>query len=103
MHPFGLNILGVGAVIADVWVGKGNDLLAIAGIGQDLLVAGHGRIEHDLADRGAWRSNGIADIDRAVCEGQNGRGGSSLERQKHWVLRLVYGCAQASSRTVLGG
>ena len=44
----------------------------------------------------------IANIDRAVCERQNGGRGGSLERQKHWFLRVCYGYAQARSRTILG-
>ncbi len=46
-------IFCVGAVIADVWIGKRDDLLAIAGIRQDFLVARDGGIENHLARCGA--------------------------------------------------
>src|SRR5690606_8608176 len=39
----------VGAVVADVRVGEGDDLPRVAGVGQHLLVAGEHRVEHDLA------------------------------------------------------
>jgi hypothetical protein len=48
-------------------------------------------------------SYGITNIDRAVCERQDGGWGSSLERQKHWFLRMGCGCAQTRSRNALGG
>ena len=47
----GLDVLGVGADIADMREGEGDDLPGIGGIGHDLLVAGHRGVEADLADR----------------------------------------------------
>ena len=53
----GLIVLAVGAVVADVGTGEGHDLPGIRGIGDDLLVAAHGGVEHQLAggDRTARR------------------------------------------------
>ena len=96
MDLIGFDVFRVDAVVADVGIGKGDDLLAVARVCQDFLVAGHGRVEHDLSDGRANRSNGISNKHRAVCERQNGCGGGSLERQKHWVLRIVNGYAQAN-------
>ena len=42
-------IFGVGTGVADVWIGKGNDLFAVGRVGQDFLIAGHGSVEHDFA------------------------------------------------------
>ena len=42
-------IFNVGAGIADVGVGEGNDLFAVGRVGQDFLIAGHGSVEHDFA------------------------------------------------------
>ena len=42
-------VFGVGAGIADVGVGEGNDLFAVGRVGQDFLIAGHGSVEHDFA------------------------------------------------------
>jgi hypothetical protein len=83
-------------VVADVRIGERDDLLAVTGVGEDFLVAGHGGVEHHLADRGAGGTDRIADKDRAVCERQDGGREFSLERQKHWVLRMDCGYAQAS-------
>ena len=66
------NVFGIDAVITDMGISEGDDLLAIARIREDFLVAGHGGVEHHLADRGARSSNRIANKDRAVCERQNG-------------------------------
>ena len=44
----GLLVLGVGAGIADMRIGQGDNLARIGGVGQDLLVAGHGGVEHHL-------------------------------------------------------
>src|SRR6516165_7882444 len=46
-----LNVLVVGADIADMREGEGDDLPGIGRIGQDLLIASHRGIEADLADR----------------------------------------------------
>ena len=51
-HVDGLDVLLVGADIADVGKREGDDLPGIGGIGQDLLVSGHGGVEADFADRG---------------------------------------------------
>ena len=39
-------------------------------VGQDLLVAGHAGVEHDLAERLAARAEAAAGEDRAVFQGQ---------------------------------
>ena len=51
-----LDVVLVGADIADMREGEGDDLPGIGGVGEDLLVAGHGGVEADLADRVCrWR------------------------------------------------
>ena len=72
------DVFGIDAVVADMRVSEGDDLLAVARVREDFLIAGHGGVEHHLADRGAGRSNRIANKDRAVCERQNGGRGISL-------------------------
>jgi hypothetical protein len=66
VHAVRLDILGIGAGIADVRVGKRDDLPAVARIGQDLLVAGHRRVEHDFADGMAGGADGEAAKDRPI-------------------------------------
>ena len=46
----------VRADIADMGKGEGDDLAGIGGIGQNLLIAGHRRVEADFADRRAGRA-----------------------------------------------
>jgi hypothetical protein len=49
----GLVVLGVGADIADMGEGEGDDLPGEGRVGHRLLIAGHARVEADLADAGA--------------------------------------------------
>jgi hypothetical protein len=68
-----LRILDVRADIADVRKGEGDDLAGVGGIGQNLLIARHGRIEAHLADRGADRAEPAARDDRTISEHKTGR------------------------------
>ncbi len=51
VNPGGFDILFIDAGIADMRVSESDDLAAIAWIGEDFLVAGHGGIEYDFASR----------------------------------------------------
>ena len=52
-----LDVLGVGADIADMREGEGDDLPGVGRVGQRFLIAGHAGVEADLADRRGrcWR------------------------------------------------
>ena len=50
-HVHRLDVFVVGADIADMREGEGDELAGIGGIGEDLLIAGHRGVEADLADR----------------------------------------------------
>ena len=50
-RPARLDVLVVDAVVADHRVGHADDLPPVGGIGEDLLVPGHGGVEDDLARR----------------------------------------------------
>ncbi len=69
-----LDVLEIGADVADMREGEGDDLAGIGGIGDDLLIAGHRGVEADLADRLACRADALAPKDRAVGQRQRGRG-----------------------------
>ena len=58
----------VDAVVADLWRGHAEDLTAVGGIGEDLLVAGHRGVEAHLARHGAGGAERLADVDGAVFE-----------------------------------
>ena len=49
VRPPAFDILGIHAVVADLRVGHRDDLAAVTGVGEDLLVAGHRRVEADFA------------------------------------------------------
>ena len=67
MDFLGLHVFPVDAIVADVRIRQGDDLAAVARVGEDFLIAGEGRVEHDFADGGASGTDGIAEKDRAVC------------------------------------
>src|SRR5262249_22220104 len=69
-----LDVLGIGADIADMREGEGDDLPGIGRIGQDLLIAGHRRVEADLADRDARGARARSFDDRTVGEHEQCRG-----------------------------
>ncbi|MNQ75370.1 hypothetical protein D3C85_901650 [compost metagenome] len=71
-HAIGFGVFRRGAGIADVGVGQGNDLLGIGRIGKDFLIAGHGSVEHYLADGMAIGPNGFAAKNAAVGKREYG-------------------------------
>ena len=71
-HVDRLDVLVVGADIADMGEGEGDDLAGVGGVGEDLLVAGHRGVEADLARRVADRADAAAFEAGAVLEDQEG-------------------------------
>jgi hypothetical protein len=81
-----LDVLDVDPDIADVREGEGDDLGHVGGVGEDLLIAAHGGVETDLADRLADRADPIALQDGPVGQGQDA-GGPGHELIGHgWSL-----------------
>ena len=78
----GFDVLVVGADVADVGKGEGDELAGVGGIGQDLLVAGHRGVEHELTDHGAPSAQSLADERRAIGE-HEGSGCSAAEGGGH--------------------
>jgi hypothetical protein len=76
------DILVIGADIADMREGEGDELAGIGGIGNHLLIAGHRGVEDQLADHGAGGTDRLAVKDRAVGEHQ-GRGGKGSTCRLH--------------------
>ena len=68
-----LDVFVVGADIADVGKREGDDLPGIGRVGEDLLIARHGGVEADLADRVAGRAEAKALEHRAVGQHQKRR------------------------------
>ncbi len=101
-----LDVLGVDAVVADLRVGHRDDLAAIAGIGEDLLVAGHRGVEADLAvdfargaERGAGEDGSVfqSEFCGHACKGIQG---SRVERRGSdaMVREWGFGLQAANSR-----
>ena len=67
-----LDVLGVGADIADMREGEGDDLAGIGGIGKDLLVAGERGVEAHFRDRRSGGAEAAALDHRAVGKHQKG-------------------------------
>jgi hypothetical protein len=68
----GFDVFTVDARVADVRIGQGDDLAAVAGVGQDFLVAGHRGVEHHLTGGVACGADGKTLEDRPVCEREDG-------------------------------
>ena len=62
MRLASLDVLVVGADVADVREGEDDDLLRVRRVGHHFLVAGHGSVEAQLADRFALRRRSPAPI-----------------------------------------
>ena len=68
-----LDIVVIGADIADMREGEGDDLPGVGRIGEDFLVAGHGGVEADFAHRFALGTDADALDHRAIGQHQKGR------------------------------
>ncbi len=67
-----LDVLAIGADIADMREGEGDDLAGIGRIGEDFLVAGECRVEADFGDGGASGAEAATFDDGAVSQHQQG-------------------------------
>ena len=64
----GLHVLEVDADVANLGAREEDELAGVGRVGEDLLVAGQGRVEDHLADGGALGAEGAAGPDGAVLE-----------------------------------
>jgi hypothetical protein len=55
-----------------VRISQGNDLLGVGRIGKDLLITGHGGVEHHLSNGLTVGSNGITAKNAAISKGEYG-------------------------------
>jgi len=68
----GFDVLVIGADIADMGKGEGDQLTGIGRIGKDFLIAGHRRIEDDFADDLALSPKALAFERRSVSQHERG-------------------------------
>ena len=78
MDLAGFHVLGAGPVVADQRIGHGHHLELVGGIGQDLLVAGHGGVETHFGQGLALARKRSSLEDRPVFQSQNGLHGFNL-------------------------
>ena len=64
----GFEVVIIGADIADMGEGEGDDLAGIGGVGEDFLIAGHGGVEADFAHGLAFGAKALAFDDGAIGE-----------------------------------
>ena len=77
-----LLVLRVHTDVTDLGVGHGDDLAGIGGIGQDLLIAHHARVETHFADTDSHRTKRPPAVDRAVRQREK-RGLQRVLQQAH--------------------
>ena len=87
-----LDVLVIGADIADMREGEGDHLLRVARVGHHLLVAGHRGVEAQLADRLPFRAEALAPHRAAVGEhhdsvAPSGCGGACGGVRRPWAGR----------------
>ena len=70
MGPAAFDVLGVDAVVADFRIRHGDDLAAVAWVGEDFLVAGHRRVEANFAVDFAVGAECSAGKYRSVFQGK---------------------------------
>ncbi len=68
----GLFVFAVNAGITNMGIGQGHDLTSVGGVGQDLLIAGHGGIENHFTNRMPVRTDGNTPKNTAVFKGEYG-------------------------------
>ena len=58
----GLDVLGVDPVVPDQWIGEGDQLAGVRGVGEDFLVPGHAGVENHLAPGETDGTEGLAPV-----------------------------------------
>lgn len=67
------DVVVIGSHVADMGEGERDDLAGVGGIGDDLLVARHGRVEANLSDRRAGAPDAVTPENGTVVQHQNCR------------------------------
>ena len=93
-----LDVLVIGADIADMREGEGDDLPGIGRVGQDLLIAGHRGVEADFADRDAGSARALA-LDHGAV-GENEKRGRRLDAPRERTARATCAASAASASVV---
>src|SRR2546423_1257195 len=88
VRPFRLGSSFRGAVVADHRRGEAEELLRVARVGDELLVARHRGREHRLAERKARRADRVPPKDRLVLEGQESAHAEKATRPAATVSRI---------------
>ena len=82
-HAVGLHVGGADAVVANLRIGERHNLAGVGWVGDDLLVAGHGRIEDELAE-GLAGSPDRESLERgSILERKQRSGGPGCQQWVH--------------------
>src|SRR5690606_38489093 len=85
----GLGVFRRGAGVADMGISQGDDLLCVGGIGEDFLIAGHGGVEHDLADGLPIGTDGFTAKNAAISKCKYGWRTQETSRRSGWRKRRL--------------
>src|SRR5439155_19962427 len=80
-------VFRLGAVVADLWVGKDYNLPGVRRIGEDLLVSGDGGIKNNFPVTLCFGSVTFASEDAAIFERKDRLHADSGE----WILQILAG------------
>ena len=69
----GFEVVFIDAVVADLRGRHGDDLAEVGRVGEDFLVAGHARVEHDFAAEGGRSSERPAPKNGSIFKSEHGR------------------------------
>ena len=72
LYPGRFKVLGIDAVIANQRISKGHQLAGVGRIGQNFLITGHARIEHNFAEALDLSAKTNTLVYRAVFQDQIG-------------------------------
>ena len=86
--PFQMNsgrfhVFRVDSGIADERIGHCDDLSLVGRVGQDFLIAGHSRVEDDLAQNLALSGKGVTPVNISVLQNQQSRFIFALRKWLH--------------------
>ncbi len=98
----GFDIFHIGADIADMREGEGDDLPGIARVGEDFLIAGHRRVEADFPGGDALGADAMAGKHRPIRKNQCGVGRGDQRRSHKANLRINAGLLRGGGAAVKG-
>lgn len=82
----GFFVFWIDAGVTEFWVGEGDDLAAVAGVGQNFLIAGHAGVKYHLPHGGAGGPERPTMINSSIDQNEKGRLSS---REGHRTIKSL--------------